>query len=199
MNSIDNKSKLGGNNKGSVIEEITLGAGCFWCIEAVFQRIEGVIDVESGYSNGIFKNPCYREVCTGRTGHVEVAKISFNPEVVSLEEILDVFWVTHNPTTLNKQGHDIGTQYRSGIYFTSEQQKKIAEESLNRANNSGLWSNKIVTEIDALKDYSKAEEDHQNYYNDNKRQPYCTFVVKPKVDKVHNLFKEKVKAVYVNE
>ena len=187
-----------GVNPNEARDLIALGAGCFWCIEAVFQRLSGVLSVESGYSNGNFKNPCYREVCMGNTGHVEVALIEYNPQIVSLAEILEVFWLTHDPTTLNKQGYDKGTQYRSGIYYQNQYQKQIAEKSKLIANESGLWDLPIVTEIVELRDYSKAEEDHQNFYNQNSQQPYCTFVVKPKVDKLHQLFKEKMKREYVN-
>lgn len=180
-------------------DTITLGAGCFWCIEAVFQRIEGVDSVESGYANGQIKNPSYREVCTGRTGHAEVAQIVFDPKIISLAEILEIFWLTHDPTTLNRQGNDVGTQYRSGIYYRNDYQKQIAELSKQVADESGLWKDPIVTELEALALYYTAEDYHQNYFNDNKNQPYCSYVVKPKVEKVHKLFKDKMKDYYLNE
>jgi peptide-methionine (S)-S-oxide reductase len=173
--------------------QITLGAGCFWCVEAVFQRLEGVSFVESGYANGNRPNPTYEQVCTGTTGYVEVAKIYFDPEKISINDILEVFWKTHDPTTLNRQGNDIGTQYRSGIYYTNDNQKEIAEFYKNELDNSGIFTSKIVTEIEPLKNYYKAENYHQNYYNDNKNQPYCTFVINPKIEKLEKLFKEKLK------
>ncbi|MFY0673180.1 MAG: peptide-methionine (S)-S-oxide reductase MsrA [Bacteroidia bacterium] len=186
-------------NPNAEKDTIVLGAGCFWCIEAVFQRIEGVDSVESGYANGQIKNPSYREVCTGRTGHAEVAQLVYDPKVVSLAEILEIFWLTHDPTTLNRQGNDVGTQYRSGIYYRNEYQKKVAELSKKTADESGLWNNPIVTEIEAINSYYVAEDYHQNYFNENKNQPYCTFVVKPKVEKVHKLFKDKMKNYYLTE
>lgn len=171
----------------------TFGAGCFWCVEAVFQELQGVLKVESGYSNGQVNNPSYKEVCTGRTGHAEVARIYFNEEVISYEELLEVFWRTHNPTTLNKQGNDVGTQYRSGIYYHNEEQKRIAEASKEAVEASDLWEDPIVTEIVAVNNYNKAEDYHQNYYNNNPYQGYCTFVIGPKVEKFRKEFKEKLK------
>ncbi|MBI1185462.1 peptide-methionine (S)-S-oxide reductase MsrA [bacterium] len=186
-------------NPNTESDTITLGAGCFWCVEAVFQRIEGVTSVESGFANGKFKNPSYREVCTGRTGHAEVAQIVYDPKVVSLAELLEIFWLSHDPTQLNKQGNDVGTQYRSGIYYRNDYQKEVAEKSRKIADESGLWKAPIVTEVAALENYSKAEDYHQNYYNDNGNQPYCSYVIRPKVEKVHKLFKEKLKDAYQNE
>lgn len=171
----------------------TLGAGCFWCVEAVFQRIEGVVFVESGYTNGHVKNPTYEQVCSGTTGHAEVARIYFDDSKVSFREILEIFFKTHDPTTLNKQGNDIGTQYRSGIYYHNEEQKKVAEEMRKIIDESGIYSNKVVTEIVKIDNFSVAEDYHQNYYNDNKNQPYCSFVISPKIDKLEKLFKEKLK------
>lgn len=171
----------------------TLGAGCFWCVEAVFQRIEGVVFVESGYTNGHVKNPTYEQVCSGTTGHAEVARIYFDESKVSFREILEIFFKTHDPTTLNKQGNDIGTQYRSGIYYHNEEQKKVAEEMKKLIDESGIYSNKVVTEIVKIDNFSVAEDYHQNYYNDNKNQPYCSFVISPKIDKLEKLFKEKLK------
>lgn len=173
--------------------QITLGAGCFWCIEAVFQRLEGVAFVESGYANGNRPNPTYEQVCTGTTGYVEVAKIYFDQEIISIKDILEVFWKTHDPTTLNRQGNDIGTQYRSGVYYIDENQKEIAEFYKDELDKSGIFTNKIVTEVEPLKNYYKAENYHQNYYNDNKNQPYCSFVINPKIEKLEKLFKEKLK------
>ena len=162
----------------------TLGGGCFWCVEAVFQRIEGVISVVPGYAGGHIPNPTYKQICTGTTGHAEVAKIEFNNEIITYKQILNVFWQAHNPTTLNRQGNDVGTQYRSVIFFHNEEQKLQAEKSKQNAQNSGYWDDQIITEITMLNNYSDAEDYHHNYYNDNPNQPYCLFVIKPKLDKL---------------
>tara|TARA_S200000501_G_scaffold296185_1_gene282272 strand:+ start:6066 stop:6596 length:531 start_codon:yes stop_codon:yes gene_type:complete len=162
----------------------TLGGGCFWCVEAVFQRIEGVLSVKPGYAGGYIKNPTYKQICTGNTGHAEVAKIEFDPEKITYSQILNVFWQSHDPTTLNRQGNDVGTQYRSVIFFHDESQREIAEKSKIDANKSGYWDNKIVTEIKLLNNYYDAEDYHDNYYNNNPNQPYCLFVIKPKLDKL---------------
>lgn len=175
------------------LEQATLGAGCFWCVEAIFQRLEGVEKVISGYSQGNVMNPSYKEVCNGTTGHAEVARIFFDSKVISYAEILEVFWETHDPTTLNRQGADTGTQYRSGIYYHSDEQKRVAELSLQAANESGAWSNPIVTEIEAINNFFPAEDYHQNYFNDNSNQPYCRAVVAPKVDKFVKKFRDKLK------
>lgn len=180
------------NNSGE-LEMATLGAGCFWCVEAVFQRLEGVQTVVSGYTGGHVENPTYKAVCSGTTGHAEVAQITFDPKIISFEEILEVFWVTHDPTTLNRQGNDVGTQYRSVIYYHHEAQKAIAEASKKAADASGLWPNPIVTEITALGTFYEAEDYHQNYFNENPNQPYCTYVVNPKVQKFKQVFHEKLK------
>ena len=149
------------------LDSAVFAAGCFWCIEAIYQDFKGVVAVESGYSNGLVKNPTYKEVCTGTTGCAEVAKITFNPAIISYNQLVEIFWHAHNPTTLNRQGGDIGTQYRSAIYYLNDEQKKIAETSKKVTNESGLWNDPIVTEITALKDYSKAEDYHQDYYKEN--------------------------------
>ena len=162
----------------------TLGGGCFWCVEAVFQRIEGVLSVKPGYAGGDIKNPTYKQICTGNTGHAEVAKIEFDPDKITYSQILNVFWQSHDPTTLNRQGNDVGTQYRSVIFFHDESQREIAEKSKIDANKSGYWDNKIVTEITLLNNYYDAEDYHDNYYNNNPNQPYCLFVIKPKLDKL---------------
>jgi peptide-methionine (S)-S-oxide reductase len=174
-------------------EVATLGGGCFWCVEAVYQRLKGVQSVASGYSGGKIANPSYREICTGRTGHAEVAQITFDPKVISYAEILEVFWRVHDPTTLNRQGNDIGTQYRSVIFYHDEKQKETAIKSKKSVEESGLWSDPIVTEISALTKFYKAEDYHQNYFNDNRQQPYCVYVVDPKVEKFKKEFKDKVK------
>ena len=162
----------------------TLGGGCFWCVEAVFQRIEGVLSVKPGYAGGDIKNPTYKQICTGNTGHAEVARIEFDPEKITYSQILNVFWQSHDPTTLNRQGNDVGTQYRSVIFFHDESQREIAEKSKLDADKSGYWDNKIVTEITLLNNYYNAEDYHDNYYNNNPNQPYCLFVIKPKLDKL---------------
>ena len=162
----------------------TLGGGCFWCVEAVFQRIEGVISVKPGYAGGNIKNPTYKQICTGSTGHAEVAKIEFDPSKITYSQILNVFWQSHDPTTLNRQGNDVGTQYRSVIFFHNESQEEIAKKSKIDADKSGYWDNKIVTEVTLLNNYYDAEDYHDNYYNDNPDQPYCLFVIKPKLDKL---------------
>ena len=162
----------------------TLGGGCFWCVEAVFQRIEGVLSVKPGYAGGDIKNPTYKQICTGKTGHAEVAKIEFDSDKITYSQILNIFWQSHDPTTLNRQGNDVGTQYRSVIFFHDENQREIAEKSKIDADKSGYWDNKIVTEITLLNNYYDAEDYHDNYYNNNPNQPYCLFVIKPKLDKL---------------
>ena len=164
-------------------ETAVFGAGCFWCVEAIYQRVNGVEAVESGYAGGHVENPTYEQVVTGRTGHAEVAKVTFDPEVISYEELLEVFWHTHNPTTLNRQGADVGPQYRSAIFYNSLEQKQTAEKSLKRTDESDLWEDPIVTEISPLTNYSTAENYHQNYFNNNPNAGYCSVVIAPKVAK----------------
>lgn len=175
------------------MDTITLGAGCFWCVEAIFQDIKGVKSVVSGYANGAVKNPSYKEVCTGSTGHAEVCQLVYDPSVVYLSKILEVFFQTHNPTTLNKQGGDVGTQYRSGIYFHTEAQKEIATDVFNKLDNSGAFVDPIVTEIKAIESFYPAEDYHQDYFDINGTQPYCTAVIKPKVEKFKKSFPEILK------
>ncbi len=177
------------------LEVATLGAGCFWCVEAIFQDIKGVKKVESGYSGGSIKNPSYKEVCNGTTGHAEVVQVTFDPKEVAFSSILEVFFSTHDPTTLNRQGADVGTQYRSAIFYHSEEQKKVAVLAKEAAQSSGDWSNTIVTEISAYSNFYKAEDYHQDYYNQNGTQPYCQIVITPKVDK----FKKKFAALLKEE
>ncbi len=165
-------------------EIATLGGGCFWCVEAVFQRINGVISVKPGYAGGSIKNPTYKQICTGDTGHAEVAKVVFDPSKITYAQILNVFWQSHDPTTLNRQGNDVGTQYRSVIFFHDKSQEEIAKKSKIDADESGFWDNEIVTEITPLNNYYDAEDYHDNYYDDNPNQPYCLFVIKPKLDKL---------------
>ncbi len=173
-------------------EVATLGAGCFWCVEAVFQRLQGVVSVKSGYAGGTKPNPTYKEVCTGTTGYVEVCQITFDPSIISYSEILEVFWATHDPTTPNRQGNDIGTQYRSVIFYHNETQKAEAEKSLITANRE-MWDGKIVTTIEPLKNFYEAEDYHQNYFNLNPNQSYCAYVIAPKVEKFKKKFAHKLK------
>ena len=165
-------------------EIATLGGGCFWCVEAVFERVEGVLSVKPGYAGGKTLNPTYREICSGKTGHAEVAQIDYNSKVISFEKILEIFWRSHDPTTLNRQGNDVGTQYRSVIFYHNEKQREIAEISKEKINVSNLWKNPVVTEITKLNNYSDAEDYHNDYYRNNPNQPYCVFVIKPKLDKL---------------
>lgn len=165
------------------IEIATFGAGCFWCVEAIYELVEGVEHVESGYSGGHIENPTYRQVTSGRSGHVEVARIHFDPDVISYEQLLEVLWHTHDPTTLNRQGNDVGTQYRSVIYYHSEEQKAIAESSLKRTDASGLWDDPIVTTIEPIQNYYVAENYHQDYFENNPNAGYCSYVIAPKVKK----------------
>ena len=174
-------------------ETAILGAGCFWCVEAVFEELQGVISVESGYMGGHVDNPTYKEVCTGTTGHAEVAKVVFDPDVVSFKEVLEVFWKTHDPTTLNRQGADVGTQYRSAVFYISEEQRETAEYYKKKLNESGAYSSPIVTEIVKESTYYPAEDYHQNYYALNGNQGYCQFVIQPKLEKFRKAFADKLK------
>lgn len=171
----------------------TFGAGCFWCIEAVFQKLKGVESVVSGYSGGGVINPTYKQVVIGTTGHAEVARIGYDPSIISFEELLEVFWKTHDPTTLNKQGADVGTQYRSAIFYHNDQQKQLAEHYKKELNDSNAFHAPIVTEISPLTNYYEAEDYHKDYYNQNSSQGYCQFVIAPKVEKFEKAFKSKLK------
>jgi len=175
------------------LELATFGAGCFWCTEAVFQNVKGVSKVVSGYAGGKVKNPTYREICTGTTGHAEVAQITFDPSKVSFEELLEVFWNTHDPTTLNRQGADEGTQYRSVVFYHTDEQRKAAENYKSQLEASKVFKNPIVTEISPLPVYYPAENYHQNYFELNPNQSYCQYVVRPKVEKFKKQFQSKLK------
>ena len=175
------------------LEKATFGAGCFWCVEAIFQELKGVIKVIPGYSGGHVKNPSYREVCTGTTGHAEVCEIIFDTEVISFDELLEVFWLIHDPTSLNRQGNDVGTQYRSVIFYRNEKQKEIALEYKHMLSESGDYKKPIVTEITLFSDFYKAEDYHQDYYELNKNAPYCVYVISPKIEKFRKVFKDKLK------
>lgn len=174
-------------------ELATFGAGCFWCVEAIYTRVEGVSDVRSGFSGGQVKNPSYKEVCTGSTGHAEVCQITFDPDVISFLELLEIFWKIHDPTTLNRQGNDLGTQYRSVIFYHTEEQKKVAEEMKQRLNQEGIWKDPVVTEIVPFVAFYQAEEYHDDYFEKNPNQPYCSVVIAPKVEKFEKIFKEFIK------
>jgi peptide-methionine (S)-S-oxide reductase len=174
-------------------EYATFGGGCFWCIEAIFSEVRGIHTATSGYSGGHIKNPTYREVTSGRTGHAEVVQLAYDPSVISYRQILEVFFHLHDPTTLNRQGADVGTQYRSVIFYHNEYQEKIAREVLKEIDESDLWNDPLVTEISPLGDFYVAEQYHQDYYKNNPNQPYCTFVISPKIAKLRSLFKDKLK------
>ena len=175
------------------LETITLGGGCFWCTEAIYKELKGVVDVKPGYSGGSVKNPSYQEVCTGRTGHAEVVQITYDPEVVSFSQILEVFFMTHDPTTLNRQGNDVGTQYRSAIFYHSEKQKETAEKVIELFKKEKVYDRPIVTEITAFTAFYPAEDYHFDYFERNPNQPYCQYVIVPKVEKFKKIFKDQLK------
>ncbi len=175
------------------MEQITLGSGCFWCTEAVFLRLKGVESAVSGYSGGHKTDPTYQEVCTGSTGHAEVVQVTFDDKIVSLEEVLEVFWKTHDPTTLNRQGNDVGTQYRSAVFYHNDSQKDVAQTLKRKLDESGAWPDPIVTEITPFEKFYPAEDYHNNYFEQNGMQPYCQFVVAPKVEKFRKVFSDKLK------
>jgi peptide-methionine (S)-S-oxide reductase len=175
-------------------EVATLGGGCFWCLEAVFEQLQGVQRVASGYAGGIVSDPTYQQVCTGATGHAEVVQITFDPSVITFRDILDVFFATHDPTTLNRQGPDFGTQYRSAVFCHSPEQKRIAEERIAELNAAKIWDRPIVTEVVPLQKFYAAEDYHQEYFRSNPGQPYCMAVVSPKVAKFRKQFAAKLKA-----
>lgn len=188
-----NKEKEIVSMENGELQEATFGAGCFWCVEAVFEEVKGVKSVVAGYAGGDVENPAYKEVTTGNTGHAEVARITYDPSVVSYEQLLEVFWHTHNPTTLNRQGYDVGTQYRSVIFYHNDEQRDIAEKSLEETDASDLWKDPIVTEIEPVSNYSQAENYHQNYYANNPNAGYCTVVIAPKLKKFRKEFSHMLK------
>jgi len=175
------------------LDTITLGAGCFWCVEAVFADIKGVHSVVSGYMGGEIKNPSYREVCTGRTGHAEVCQLAYNPKEISLDKILEVFWQTHDPTTLNRQGADVGTQYRSAVFYHNEEQKETATKIKKQLNDAQVFDDPIVTEIEGYSTFYPAEDYHQDYFALNGEQPYCRAVIRPKLDKFRKVYSDILK------
>jgi peptide-methionine (S)-S-oxide reductase len=174
-------------------ETITLGGGCFWCTEAVFEQLKGVEKVESGYSGGTVPNPTYQQVCSGDTGHAEVSQITFDPRVISLKEILDIFFTVHDPTTLNQQGNDVGTQYRSAIFYRNAEQKTVAKQVIKEIEAAKIWNGRIVTEVVPFKEFYKAEDYHQEYFRLHGQQPYCRVVIAPKVAKFREHFRDKLK------
>ncbi|MFW9927112.1 MAG: peptide-methionine (S)-S-oxide reductase MsrA [Candidatus Thorarchaeota archaeon] len=175
------------------METTTLGSGCFWCTEAVFQQLKGVSSVVSGYSGGSVENPSYNQVTTGRTGHAEICQIQFDPDQISYEELLDVFFHTHDPTTLNRQGNDVGTQYRSVIFYHNDEQRVIAERVKKELDESGTWKNPIVTDIVPYEKFYRAEDYHQNYFRNNQNEGYCRVVIAPKLKKFEKVFKLKLR------
>ena len=190
--SADNHDKLSHKSMND-LSIATFGAGCFWCVEAVFENLKGVEKVVSGYMGGKVKNPSYREVCNGTTGHAEVCQIYYDSNVISYAELLEVFWKTHDPTTLNRQGNDVGTQYRSVVFCHTDEQRKEAEFYLTKLDESGAYPNPIVTQIETASDFYVAEEYHQNYFDLNPSQSYCRFVIQPKVEKFKKAFADKLK------
>ena len=179
---------------GNVTEVATLGGGCFWCVEAVFDELRGVSSVESGYAGGRTENPTYEQVCSGATGHAEVVRVTFDPREVSFKEILEIFFTAHDPTTLNRQGADVGTQYRSVIYYHDERQREVAEQTIRELNEAKIWDGTIVTEVAPLSNYYEAEEYHQEYFARNPGQGYCRVVVAPKVAKFRQRFRDRLKS-----
>ena len=186
-------SRKGFSMNNNIFEIATFGNGCFWCTEAVFEKLKGVKSAVSGYSGGATKNPTYKEVCGGETGHAEAIQITFDPTIISFNELLEVFWKTHDPTTLNKQGNDVGTQYRSVIFYHDEEQKKTAHQIKIKLEDAKIFNDPIVTEITEFDKFYIAENYHQEYYEQNKSEPYCSFVITPKVEKFKKVFKDKLK------
>jgi peptide-methionine (S)-S-oxide reductase len=196
----EKKSTLSINNKPDNLSKYaertdtaTFGTGCFWCTEAIFQQLNGVVRVTSGYSGGHATNPTYKEVCSGTTGHAECLNIIYDPAIITFDELLEAFWQTHDPTTLNRQGNDVGTQYRSVVFYHNEEQKRKTEKYKTELSKSGAWSNPLVTTLEPFVKFYPAEDYHQNYYNNNKSAGYCQFVIRPKLEKFEKVFKSKLK------
>ena len=180
-------------NENADLEVATLAGGCFWCLEAIYDDLKGVKDVVSGYSGGHLPDPSYEQVCSGKTGHAEVVQVTFNPSLISFKEILEVFFSIHNPTTLNRQGADVGTQYRSAIFYHSQEQKKVAEQVIQEIETAGIWDHPIVTELTPFSEFYPAEDYHQEYFSKNPYQPYCQVVIAPKVAKFRKQHLERLK------
>jgi peptide-methionine (S)-S-oxide reductase len=191
-----NTNDIENNSSDNNVETATLANGCFWCSEAVFQRLKGVKSILPGYAGGTVKNPSYQQVCTGTTGHTESIQIKFDPNVISFEKILDIFWHTHDPTTLNRQGNDVGTQYRSAVFYHDQNQKKIAEDSKKDLSQKGIYKDPIVTEITPFTNFYVAENYHKNYYQNHSSEPYCSFVINPKIDKLFEQYRNQIKEGY---
>ena len=187
-------SATGDPKKAKKMEIATFGGGCFWCVEAVFLELKGVKSVKSGYMGGRTENPTYKQICTGTTGHAEVIQIEFDPDVVSFDVLLQVFWKTHDPTTLNRQGNDVGTQYRSAVFYHNDSQKEKATDYKKKLNEISAYPNPIVTEITAASKFYVAEDYHQNYFNNNPNQPYCRALIPPKLEKLKKVFGDKLKS-----
>lgn len=181
------------DNQEQEMETATFGNGCFWCTEAVFAEVNGVVSAESGYTGGRIANPTYRQVCTGATGHAEAVRITYDPSVISYTELLEIFWKTHDPTTLNRQGADVGTQYRSVVFFHNDEQKRLAEEYKEKLNEAGIWNRPIVTTIEEAAEFYVAEDYHQDYFKLNSQQGYCQAVIVPKLEKFREVFADKLK------
>lgn len=192
-NTTNNNLQMDESAKGVITDTATFASGCFWCVEAIFQELKGVISVTSGYTGGKIKNPTYREVCSGLTGHAEACQIVYDSAVISYDELLEAFWASHDPTTLNRQGADQGTQYRSAVFYHNDAQKQLAETYKSKLNTEKAFDKPIVTEITAAVVFYAAEDYHQNYFNQNGDVPYCTFVIIPKLDKFRKVFKDKLK------
>ena len=188
-----NHSQTASDQKSQELQRATFGAGCFWCVEAVFENVKGVHSVESGFTGGAAKNPSYLEVMSGRTGHAEVCQIKYDPKEVTYDALLEVFWKTHDPTTLNRQGPDAGTQYRSVILYHNDEQKRLAEDYKTRLDQSGVWNDPVVTEIARFTDFYKAEKYHQDFFRRNPNQAYCRAVIRPKIEKFKQVFRDKLK------
>jgi len=181
------------SKSNAMLQTITLGGGCYWCVEAIYEKLEGVHSVVSGFSGGLGANPSYKEVCTGKTGHAEVVQITYDTAKTSLDEIFQVFFTVHDPTTLNRQGGDVGTQYRSVIFYANNEQYQAAKSIINQLNIEKVYSNPIVTTLEEFNSFYKAEDYHQNYYENNKSQPYCQMVIQPKIEKFEKIFKARLK------
>ena len=199
MSNNDNKfSSTSTNNKNNTdIEIATIANGCFWCTEAIFSRVKGIKSVIPGYSGGTASNPSYEQVCTGKTGHAEAIQIKFDPRIITFEKILNIFWHTHDPTTLNRQGNDAGTQYRSAIFYHDENQKKAAEKLKNELEEEGVFKDRIVTEITPFSNFYAAENYHKDYYENNRNAPYCSYVIDPKIEKLLLKYSDEIKQEYL--
>ena len=185
------------SNKSDNFEEITLANGCFWCTEAIFKRVRGILSVLPGYSGGFLTDPSYDQICTGETGHAEAIQIRFDPKIIPLKKLFEIFWYTHDPTTLNRQGNDVGTQYRSAVFYQTPKQKDTATAVKEDIEKKNVYSNPIVTEITPFKNFYPAEKYHKNYYDNNKNVPYCSYVIDPKVEKLLSKFQDNVKDEYM--